>query len=399
MTCNTLEGKTVVLGITGGIAAYKAADMVSRLKKLGACVHVIMTRNAVRFITPLTLQTLSQNRVVVDMFEQPHYWEIDHISLAQKADLMVIAPASANIIGKIANGIADDMLSTTVMATKAHVIIAPAMNTNMYHNPFFQQNLNKLKESGFTVVEPGEGRLACGDCGKGRLQDINVIIDTILNFFKTRQDYKGTNALVTAGPTREPIDPVRFITNHSSGKMGYAIAEAFAQRGARVKLITGPTHLDPPQGAEVIRIQRAREMLDRVMEHFPWADVVVKAAAVSDYRPREEMVHKLKKHHQRLEIPLVKNPDILMELGRIKGDKKLIGFAAETDNVKEYARRKLLEKNIDMIVANNVTAKDAGFYSDTNKVSIIFANGKELDLPNMPKRKLAHIILDEIKTL
>ncbi|MGI6113505.1 MAG: bifunctional phosphopantothenoylcysteine decarboxylase/phosphopantothenate--cysteine ligase CoaBC [Mahellales bacterium] len=394
-----LEGKTIAVGITGGIAAYKAADIVSRLKKLGACVHVIMTQNATRFITPLTLQTLSQNRVVVDMFDQPDHWEIDHISIAQKADLVVIAPASANIIGKIAGGIADDMLSTTVMATKAHVIIAPAMNTNMYENRFVQRNLNKLKDGGFTVIEPGEGRLACGDKGKGRLQDTDVIINAILGFFKARQDYEGINALVTAGPTQEPIDPVRFITNHSSGKMGYAIAAAFAQRGARVKLVTGPTHLAPPQGVEVIRIQRAREMLDRVMEHFPWADIVVKAAAVSDYRPMEELGHKLKKQQDELNIPLVKNPDILMELGRIKGDKKLIGFAAETDNVKEYARQKLLNKNVDMIVANDVTAQDAGFYSDTNRVSIIFSNGEVLDLPNMPKQELAHIILDKIKTL
>jgi len=390
-----LKDKTVVVGICGGIAAYKAADLVSRLKKLRANVHVIMTKSACEFITPLTLQSLSQNYVVSDMFQEPRTWEIEHISLAQKADLFVIVPATANIIGKVAAGIADDMLSTTIMATKSPVIFAPAMNCNMYENPIVQENIKKLEQLGYLFVEPSYGRLACGDIGKGRLAEINDIVEKILQTIAFPKDMKGLRVLVTAGPTREVLDPVRFITNYSSGKMGYAIAKAAKYRGADVTLISGPTSLESINGIHTIFVESALDMYYAVMEHYKEASVIIKSAAVGDYRPAEVSAHKMKKD-ETTDIKLIKNPDILAELGsKIHHHQVLIGFSMETQDLEKYAKEKLVKKNLDFIVANDLSQEGAGFAGDTNIVKIIGRDGSIEDVPKMSKEQLAHIILDK----
>ncbi|HWQ30396.1 MAG TPA: bifunctional phosphopantothenoylcysteine decarboxylase/phosphopantothenate--cysteine ligase CoaBC, partial [Negativicutes bacterium] len=376
-----LKGKNVVLGVSGGIAAYKACELVSRLKKLSAGVHVIMTDSASKFVTPLTFQSLSMNQVVVDMFDAPKYWEIEHISLAKKADVFVIAPATANIIGKLANGIADDMLSTTVMATRAKVIIAPAMNTNMYENPVVQRNMKLLKELGYIFIEPEEGRLACGDVGKGKIADPAVIEAAIIEALTPQQDLAGKTVLVTAGPTREAIDPVRFISNNSTGKMGFAIAERAAKRGARVHLVSGPVNLDTPQGVTRHDIFSAEEMLNKVMELFPQCDIAIKAAAVADYAPETVYTQKVKKTDGGLELRLKKNPDILYELGKIKGDKILVGFAMETENLIENAAQKVKKKKLDFIVANDLNEVGAGFAGDTNVVKLIDSEGRIESVP------------------
>lgn len=386
--------KTVVLGVTGGIAAYKGLDIVSKLRKKDINVHVIMTKSATEFVTPLSFQALSQNYVVTDMFDEPKTIEIEHISLAQKADLFLIAPATANIIGKLANGIADDMLSTTVMATNAPVLIAPAMNTNMYNNPILQRNIGLLKSYGYHFIDTDEGRLACGDIGKGKLADTDKILDIIEMFLYIKKDLINKKVLVTAGPTREDIDPVRYITNRSSGKMGYAIARAARNRGAEVTLISGPSNLTPPQGVNFIRVHSADDMYNEVMKYYDYTDIVIKSAAVSDYRPVSVNSNKIKKSDNDMSIKLVKNTDILFELGKLKKSQILVGFAAETNNLDKYANNKLISKNLDMIVANDVTMENSGFDIDTNTVKIFCKNGEVSELPNMSKEEVAYIILD-----
>ncbi|EOD01311.1 bifunctional phosphopantothenoylcysteine decarboxylase/phosphopantothenate--cysteine ligase CoaBC [Caldisalinibacter kiritimatiensis] len=390
-----LKGKNIVVGVTGGIAAYKAADIVSKLKKLQANVDVIMTESATKFISPLTFQSLSQNFVTVDMFKEPKKWEIEHISLAQKADVFLIAPATANVIGKVANGIADDMLSTTIMATKSKVVFAPAMNTNMYTNPIFQQNMNKLKELGYEFIRPAKGRLACGDYGEGKMADTVDIVSYVTDML-TNKELKGKKVIVTAGPTIEPIDPVRYLTNHSSGKMGYAIAEEAEKMGAEVILISGPTHLKAPDGVEVVRINTTQQMFNEIEKRFNGCDVLIKAAAPLDYKPEEVYNNKIKKGNGKLELSFTRNPDILKYFGNNKKDQIVVGFAAETDNVLENGRKKMKNKNLDFIVVNDVSNKDAGFKKETNVATIIDKEGTEKSYPKMSKRELAKIILDKI---
>ena len=395
-----LRNKNVVLGITGGIAAYKACEIVSGLKKLNANVDVIMTRAATEFITPLTLQSISQNKVSIDMFQRPENWEIEHISLAKKADLLVIAPATANIIGKLANGIADDLLSTTALATKAPILIAPAMNTNMYTNPIVQENIEKLKKLGVGFVAPESGRLACGDVGEGRLAPVGTIIGRIVSSLTVDKDFTGKKILITAGPTREAIDPVRFISNHSSGRMGYALAEAAVTRGATVTLVSGPVALQRPDGLyKFVAVESAIEMRQAVLDHFPEAEIIIMAAAVGDFRPKRCSSEKIKKTDAGLTLELERNPDILAELGKSKGDRILVGFAAETQKVVEYAKKKLVQKNLDLIVANDLTQEGAGFNVETNIVKIIDRSGKVEALPLMSKLELGRLILDRVKEL
>lgn len=394
-----LKGKNIVLGVCGSIAAYKGPDIVSRLMKLDANVDVIMTDSATKLVAPLSFQSLSKSQVVVGMFDEPKSWDIKHISLAKKADLFIIAPASANIIGKAANGIADDMLSTTIMATKAPVLFAPAMNTAMYENVIVQENIRKLKKLGYYFIEPDEGRLACGDVGKGHLADVGDIIDEANIILCDSKDFKGQTVLVTAGPTIEPIDPVRYITNHSSGKMGYAIAEAARNRGANVVLVSGPVNLEPPRNIKVININTNREMYDAVMKEYTGCDIIIKAAAVADYRPEEYSKQKIKKSEEDLTLHLKKNTDILKELGKIKGDRILVGFAAESNNLIDNAKAKLESKNLDLMIANDITSSTSGFKSDNNKAYIIDRKGNITDIPLMGKPELADIILDSIKML
>jgi phosphopantothenoylcysteine decarboxylase/phosphopantothenate--cysteine ligase len=392
-----LSNKNIVIGVSGGIAVYKALDVISRLKKLKANINVVMTKSATEFVAPLSFQSLSQNYVVTDMFGQPKTWDVEHISLAQKADLFVIVPATANIIGKMINGIADDMLSTTVMATKAPILIAPAMNTNMYNNPIVQKNIGALKSMGYKFVEPALGRLACGDYGVGKLASPEDIVQEIVDILTntSTKPLKDKRVLVTAGPTREPIDPVRYITNHSSGKMGYSIAIAARDRGADVTLVSGPTNLEKPHGIKVIDVITAEDMYKEVLNNFDGANIVVKAAAVADYKPKEVSNNKIKKSDSDLAIELSRNQDILFELGKLKKDKILIGFAAETKDLLENAKGKVNRKNLDFIVANNISEKGAGFKGDTNIVSIIDSLGNIEKYDKMKKKEIANIILDK----
>jgi len=392
----TLKGKSAVVGVCGGIAAYKVVDVVSRLVKLGAGVDVIMTANAQKFVTPLTFRSITHKPVVTDMFADPEQWDIKHISLAQKADLLLIAPATANIIGKLASGVADDMLSTTVMATRAPVLIVPAMNYNMYANPIVQQNIQKLKELGYFFMEPETGRMAEGTYGKGRLPEPPAIVDKATEMLKPVRDLEGMKILVTAGPTREAIDPVRYLSNHSSGKMGFAAAEAAIARGAQVVLVAGPVSIERPQGADYVSVTSADEMYAAVMENFESCDAVVMAAAVADYRVETQAELKIKKNEDDMTLRLVKNKDILKELGKIKGDRILAGFCAETDHLMDNAARKVREKNLDFIVANDVTMEGAGFGTDTNIVKILRADGSVEALELMSKLLVAHRIMDEI---
>ena len=389
--------KCVVIGVTGGIAVYKALDVISALRKKDIEVHVIMTESASKFVNPLTFQSISQNMVVTDMFAEPKAWEIQHISLAQKADLMLIAPATANVIGKISNGIADDMLSTTVMATKAKVLIAPAMNTNMYQNPIVQNNISKLKDFGYKFIEPASGRLACGDIGIGKLADVNTIVERVIEELEDKeQDLLGKKVLVSAGPTIAPIDPVRYITNRSTGKIGYAIAKEARDRGAEVILVSGPTNLEPPKNVKIINIKTNEEMKKEILQNFKWADIVIKSAAVADYKPKEYSKEKIKKGEGDLNICLTRDNDILKFLGEIKTHQVLVGFAAESDNVLENAERKLKNKNLDFIVANDITSSDTGFGSEDNKVVILSKNNEKLELEKMSKKKVASNIFDMI---
>ena len=390
------ESKTVVIGVCGGIAVYKALDVISRLKKQNVNVHVIMTKSATEFVTPLSFQSLSQNMVVTDMFAEPKAWEIQHISLAKKADVMAIIPATANVIGKVANGIADDMLSTTIMATHAKVIFAPAMNTNMYNNPIVQSNISKLKEFGYDFICPASGRLACGDVGDGKLQETDIIAEQILSALNSKKDLQGKKVLVTAGPTISKIDPVRYITNGSSGKTGYAIAKEARDRGAKVTLISGPTNLKKPVGIEVINIETNEEMHESVMKHFDDSDIVVKSAAVADYKIKCYSNEKIKKNDGALNLEFIRDNDILKELGSLKKNQILVGFAAESHNLIENAKGKLDKKNLDYIVANNITESGAGFRCDTNKVSIIKRDKTVIPLEVMTKKKVAEKLFDII---
>ena len=389
-----LNGKNILIGVSGGIACYKVCDVVSRLKKLNSDVDVIMTKSAVEFVSPLTFQTLSQNFVYVDMFKEPKTFEVEHISLAKKADIVLIAPATGNIIGKIASGIADDMLTTVIMATRAKVIFAPAMNMNMYTNPIVQDNIKKLSEMGYEFIKPGKGRLACGDYGEGKMAEPEIIVDYILNSFH-KDDLKDKKIVITAGPTIEPLDPVRYMTNFSSGKMGYALAEEAKKRGGEVVLITGPVNLTPPYGVEIIKINTTIEMLNAVEKNFGDCDILIKAAAPLDYRPETVSKDKIKKNGESLQLKFVPNPDIAVHFGKLKKNQIIVGFAAETNNVIEYAKGKLKKKNFDFIVVNDISKDGAGFRTDTNIVSIIDNKDVVDNYPLMEKRKLAGIILDK----
>ena len=391
--------RCVCIGVSGGIAAYKALDIVSALRKKDIDVRVIMTESATKFVAPLTFQSLSQNMVTTDMFAEPKAFEIQHISLAKRADVFLVAPATANIIGKVANGIADDMLSTTIMATKAKVIFAPAMNTNMYENKIVQSNIEKLKGLGYEFIEPASGRLACGDEGRGKLADVNTIVEKVLDALESKdipKDLLGKKVLISAGPTYSNIDPVRFITNKSTGKMGYYIAEEARDRGADVTLVSGPTNLKPPSGVKVINITTNEEMKEAIFENYDDSDIVIKSAAVADYKIKNYSNDKIKKGDGDLVLTFVRDNDILKLLGEKKTNQILVGFAAESTNISENARRKLENKNLDYIVANDITSSDTGFASDDNKVVIFTKDGEEINLDKMSKRKVASKIFDTI---
>lgn len=396
-----LANKNILLGVCGGIAAYKAVEIASRLRKLDANVDVIMTQAATKFITPLTFQEITGNPVSSDMWEKVHNWNVEHIALAKKADVVLLAPATADIIGKLASGIADDMLSTTIMATTAPVFIAPAMNSNMYINPILQRNLQTLQQlSGYHIITPATGHLACGTNGIGRLPDPAVLVEEITNYTAQVQELKGKRILITAGGTREAIDPVRYIGNRSSGKMGYALAEEAARRGASVTLVSGPTSLNVPAGIEFIKVETACQMQEYVDTIFAASDVIIMAAAVSDYRVRKIAGQKIKKTTEAFTLDLVKNPDILSALGKRKSTEQiLVGFAAETQNLLTFAKEKLQRKNLDMIIANDVSQKNVGFNYDTNMVKIITRDAAVEDIPLMSKKALAAIIIDKIRNL
>ncbi|MEN6507652.1 MAG: bifunctional phosphopantothenoylcysteine decarboxylase/phosphopantothenate--cysteine ligase CoaBC [Smithella sp.] len=393
-----LENKKIVLGITGGIAAYKAAELTRALIRAGAQVRVIMTKSAMEFITPLTMQTLSQGAVYTDVFAPTDQYDMAHIALADFADAFVIAPATGNVIGKIAAGIADDLLTTTVMAQNKPTLICPAMNDKMLANRIVQDNILKLKKYGYTVMDSGAGELACKISGSGRLPDIPEILQAV-EFLLAPKDFAGERVLVTAGPTEEPLDPVRFITNRSSGKMGYALARAAHQRGAKVTLISGPTKIPPPPADHIIYVRTALEMYRAVMEHYEKATVILKTAAVADYRPKVEAREKIKKDKGMPGIELTRNPDIIAAIGAKKRKSILVGFAMETQDLLANARQKLLKKNMDMIVANSLREKGAGFETDTNIITIIDRNGKTIALEKMTKIDAAHRILDHVKIL
>lgn len=392
-----LAGKKIVLGVTGGIAAYKSAEIVSRLRHLGAEVHVIMTENAAKFVAPLTFQTLSANPVVTDTFATPETWNVEHVALAKLADIFVIAPATANILAKMACGIADDMLSTTVLATKAPVLAAPAMNTGMWTAPATAQNVETLRNRGLHIIGPGSGMLACGDEGAGRMSEPEEIVAEIERILAAKADLQGLKVLVTAGATRERLDPVRFLTNDSSGKMGFALAEAARDRGAEVTLVKGSTTAKVPSGVRIVEAESAADLLRAMKKEAGRQDIVIQAAAVADYRPATFSKTKIKKKAgEALTVTLEENPDIAKAVGAMKKkDQILAGFAAETDHVVKHAKEKLAAKNLDLIVANDVTRPGAGFNTDTNIVTLITADRTE-DLPIMTKRAAAEIILDRI---
>jgi phosphopantothenoylcysteine decarboxylase/phosphopantothenate--cysteine ligase len=391
-----VKGKNVLLCVTGGIAVYKAAALTSKLVQAGANVKVIMSEAACHFVTPLTFQALSKNEVYVDTFDEKKPNVIAHIDLADWADLVLVAPATANTIGKLANGIADNMLTTTLLATKAPIWIAPAMNVHMYDHPAVQENMKKLMSFGYRFIEPAEGLLACGYVGKGRLEEPETIVALLEQHFTNGSLLKGKKVLVTAGPTREKLDPVRFFSNHSTGKMGYAIAEAAFAFGADVTLISGPTSLPDPHGVKTIRIESAQEMYEEVMNYFHDSDIVIKTAAVADYRPKYVAKDKIKKQPGDYTIVMERTVDILKALGEQKTKQFLVGFAAETNDVERYAKNKLESKNADMIVANNVVQAGAGFGTDTNIVTLFKRDGSKKELPLLPKSEVAKEILLEI---
>jgi phosphopantothenoylcysteine decarboxylase/phosphopantothenate--cysteine ligase len=390
--------KNIVLGVTGSIAAYKACDITSKLAKKNINIDVIMTKSATNFVHPLTFQTLSSNVVNVDMFDDIKYWEVNHISLAKKADILLIAPATANIIAKLANGIADDMLSSVALATKNQIIIAPAMNTNMYENPATIENIEKLKKRGVKFIEPDSGMLACKDVGKGKLADVDTIVDIIDFYLNKTNELENKNILITAGATIEDIDPVRYITNNSTGKMGYALAEVSALMGANVTLISSKNNLKLPYGIKNhITIRSAKDMYDEVLSLYDNMDIVIKSAAVADYTPLQKLDNKMKKCDANLSITLKRTNDIIKKLGELKKHQILVGFAAETQNVYEYAKNKMIQKNMDMIVANDVSMNGAGFGTDTNIVQILFKDNTSIQVPQTSKQDLSKIILNSIK--
>lgn len=392
-----LQGKKIVLGVTGGIAVYKAVDLVSRLRKAGYEVRVVMTEHAQQFVTPLTFKEISGNAVATSMWNANQEFNVEHIALANWADAFLVAPATANILAKMACGIADDLLSTTLLAAQAPIVVCPAMNTGMYQNPATQENIAKLQERGVTVMPPAVGHLACGTSGPGRLPEPQQIVEFMSAFFAGREgDLRGLRVLVTAAGTREPIDPVRYVGNRSSGKMGYAVAQMAAERGADVLLISGPSALAAPPNVRVVNVETTNEMLEACLAAYGDVDIVIKAAAVADYRPRDVADQKIKKKtDDALTVVMDKNPDILKTLGVKKEQQVLVGFAAETQNLLANAREKVVKKNLDMIVANDVTAAGAGFNSDTNIVKFLFANGDVRELEQMPKVDVANRILDE----
>lgn len=391
-----LKGKTIVLGVTGGIACYKAAALASALVKLHADVQVLMTENATQFVSPITFEQLTGNKALVDTFDRNFQHKVEHISVADRADFVLIAPATANVLAKLANGLADDMLTTTVLACDCPKAAAPAMNTKMYENPVTQDNLAKLRGYGWEIVEPASGRLACGAVGKGKLPEPEQLVEVCLHALAHEKDMTGKRVLVTAGPTREAIDPVRYITNHSSGRMGYAIAKAASRRGAVVTLVTGPVDLPVPGYMEVVPITSAQDMYDAVISRADGMDIIIKAAAVADYRPAEVADNKIKKADGDLAIPLARTQDILAELGRRKRPGQfLCGFSMETENMLENSRKKLAAKNLDLIAANNVKVAGAGFGVDTNVLTLIAADA-EIELPLLTKDAAAHALLDEI---
>lgn len=392
-----LKGKCVVLGVTGSIAAYKIANLASALVKLGADVHVIMTKNATNFITPITFETLTSNKCLVDTFDRNFEFDVEHVSLAKKADIFMVAPASANVIAKMAHGIADDMLTTTILAAKCKKFVSPAMNTNMYTNPITQDNLDILRKYGFEIIDPANGYLACGDTGAGKMPEPEVLLQYILRELAHDHDLAGKKVLVTAGPTEESIDPVRFITNHSTGKMGYAIAKAAMERGADVTLVTGPVAIAPPMFVEVVDVKSAADMAEAVKAKAGECDIIIKSAAVADYRPVNVASEKIKKKDgEAASIELERTEDILSYLGAHKKEGQFIcGFSMETENMFENSKAKLKKKNVDMIVANNLRTDGAGFGTDTNVVTLIKAD-KCSELPIMSKADVANAIFDEI---
>ncbi|MFQ7310874.1 bifunctional phosphopantothenoylcysteine decarboxylase/phosphopantothenate--cysteine ligase CoaBC [Sellimonas sp.] len=391
-----LKGKTVVLAVTGSIAAYKIASLASALKKLEADVHVLMTENATNFINPITFETLTGNKCLIDTFDRNFQYSVEHVALAKQADIVMVAPASANVIGKIAGGIADDMLTTTVMACPCKKIVVPAMNTNMFENPIVQDNLEKLRRFGYEVVDPASGYLACGDTGQGKMPEPELLLEYILREIQFEKDMAGKRVLVTAGPTQEAIDPVRYITNHSTGKMGYALATVCMRRGADVTLVTGPTAIPKPEFVKAITVHTAKEMFEAVKDEAPRQDIIIKAAAVADYRPKYVSHEKVKKKEGDLSIPMERTDDILKYLGDNKREGQfLCGFSMETENMIENSRKKLEKKNLDMIVANNLKVEGAGFAGDTNVVTII-TKDEEVSLEKMSKEEAAVQILDRI---
>ncbi|MCR4398534.1 MAG: bifunctional phosphopantothenoylcysteine decarboxylase/phosphopantothenate--cysteine ligase CoaBC [Firmicutes bacterium] len=397
-----LQGRRIGLGVSGGIAAYKAVELCSRLRRLGADVQVAMTRNACRLVTPLTFRAISGNPVITGMFREPRRWSVEHVEFARWAELIAVVPATANLIGKVASGIADDFLTTAIMAAKCRVLFAPSMNEAMYENPIVRANISRLKVHGYEFIEPEEGRLACGEFGRGRLPDTGEIVQRIVSILTVgggRRDLEGVRVVVTAGPTREPIDPVRFLSNPSSGKMGFVVAEEAAERGAHVVLVSGPVSLPPPPGVRLVGVTTAREMYDAVMSELDSCDVLVKTAAVSDYRPESVSGRKIKKSDAPLTLRLVPNPDILREAGKRKGSRILVGFAAETENLVENASAKLREKNLDLIVVNDVSREGAGFGGDTNAAKIVDAAGAVIEVPLTTKRMLARLLLDKVAEL
>ena len=394
-----LKGKTVLLGVTGSIAAYKAAELASLLVKQHCDVHVLMTPNAAQFVSPITFETLSGNRVCIDTFDRNFEYNVEHVALAKRADLVVIAPATANVIAKLAHGLADDMLTTTVLACGCKKLVAPAMNTGMYDNQVTQDNLSRLKELGWGIISPLSGLLACGDSGMGKMEDPAMIFAAVLREIAREKDMEGLRVLVTAGPTQEALDPVRFLTNPSSGKMGYAIASAAVLRGATVTLVSGKTALSPPPYVDFVPVVSTRDMFDAVTSRSDQADIIIKAAAVSDYAPAEIASEKVKKTDGDLSIPLVRTPDILQFLGDHRTVKQfLCGFSMETQNLIENSRKKLEKKHLDMIAANNLKVEGAGFAADTNVLTLITAD-KEIPLPLLSKEDAAHRLLDEILTM
>ena len=394
-----LTGKTILLGITGGIAAYKSAALTSALVKLHAKVEVVMTENATKFITPLTFEQLTGRKALVDTFDRNFTHQVEHISLADRTDLVIVAPATANVCAKLAHGLADDMLTTTILACKCPKLIAPAMNTNMYENPVTQDNLQLLRKYGWNVIEPASGRLACGAVGKGKMPDPELLVQHILQYIAYDHDLAGKKVLVTAGPTQEALDPVRYLTNHSSGKMGYAIARMAMLRGAEVTLITGPTAITPPPFVTVIQVISAQEMFEAVIANANEADIIIKAAAVADYTPADYVDQKIKKSDIDLSIPLNRTKDILKHLGMHRRKKQVIcGFSMETENLLENSKKKLLSKNIDMICANSLTQSGAGFGVDTNMITIITKN-EILPLPLLSKDDTANEILTHASTM